>query len=327
MFRQGILAISLLSCISSGLYAVTANDGDITKQFAFAQALADKGEIAQAISAYQSLIRLNPQLPEAYNNLASLYLQQKNTGQAKLILEQGLHAHKGYGRLYESLSAINVAMAREAYSKALQIDLKPATIEIASLSLNKENKQLDAAPVPDVAAKTETAPVLVSNNVAVKPAVTENTENTEKQQTDVAAVNGIKPAIQLPEVSANEKKIPEAKTINTTSEPIEVLLQAWAASWSAQEVDMYLSFYHSQYNPSNGLSLTSWIQSRRERLKKPAWIKVALSDFRIEKNNGKQAIVKFKQAYESNTFSDSSLKRMVLLYTENGWRIFHEKSL
>ncbi|MDH5394836.1 MAG: tetratricopeptide repeat protein [Gammaproteobacteria bacterium] len=323
MFRQGILAISLLSCISSGVYAVTSNNEDITEKFALAQALADKGEIAQAISAYQSLIRQNPQLPEAYNNLASLYLQQKNTEQAKQVLEQGLHAHKGYGRLYESLSAINVAMAREAYSKALQIDLKPATIEIASLSLNEKNKQADTAPAPVVLAKTEPAPILASSKVADKTAVV---ENKEKPGTEAPRVDVIKPDIRLPE-RVNEQNTSKANTISTTSEPIDVLLQAWAASWSAQEVDMYLSFYHSQYNPSNGLTLKTWKQSRRLRLKKPEWIKVALSELNVEKNNGKQAIVKFKQSYESNTFHEISLKRMVLLYTENGWRIFHEKSL
>ena len=75
------------------------------------------------------------------------------------------------------------------------------------------------------------------------------------------------------------------------------------------------------------MSLNGWMQSRRYRLKKPSWIKVALSDFKIEKNTGKQAIVNFKQSYQSNSFHDTSKKQMVLLYTNDGWRIFREKSL
>ena len=111
------------------------------------------------------------------------------------------------------------------------------------------------------------------------------------------------------------------------SKAIEKILQAWSAAWSAQAVDTYLSFYHKQYKPSNGLSRRGWLQSRRYRLKKPDWIKIALSDFNVEKNTGKQAIVNFKQLYQSNSFSDISFKQIVLLYTNNGWRIFREKSL
>lgn len=70
-------------------------------------------------------------------------MQQNKTKKGKHILEQGLYAHKGYGVLYESLTSINVAMAREAYSKALQIDLKPSAIRIASLSLSNNKYQIE----------------------------------------------------------------------------------------------------------------------------------------------------------------------------------------
>jgi tetratricopeptide (TPR) repeat protein len=136
LIKQGILGLALFSFLSSFNIAVAASQDELTKNFLLAQNLAQKGDVDQAIAVYTSLIKTNPQLPEAYNNLAALYLQQKNTKQAKLILEQGLSAHKGYGSLYESLTAINVAMAREAYSKALQIELKSAEITIASLSLS-----------------------------------------------------------------------------------------------------------------------------------------------------------------------------------------------
>jgi murein L,D-transpeptidase YafK len=112
-----------------------------------------------------------------------------------------------------------------------------------------------------------------------------------------------------------------------SEESPEVLLKAWSAAWSAQAPDVYLSFYHKHYKPSNGMSRKSWEQSRRYRLKKPRWIKIALSDFNVLKNTGKQAVVSFKQAYRSNSYRDVSNKQMVLIYTDNGWRIYREKSL
>ncbi len=314
MVRQSFLSIFLLFLFSN--ISFSATDTDLATKFAQAQSLAQKGEIKQAIYAYTALIESNPQLPEAYNNLAALYLKQKNTKQAKHILEKGLYAHKGYGVLYEGLTAINVALAREAYSKALQIELNPSDITIASLAFN-DNKQNRKAII---ISKVE-SPVLVS------------TEQATKSIVDVKSIVEFKSIVEskteskfLDEISdANVERVLARKIENT--ETIETVLHAWSAAWSAQAANMYLSFYHKQYKPSNGMSLNGWMQSRRYRLKKPRWIKIALSDFKVEKNTGKQAIVNFKQSYQSNSFSDISKKQMVLLYTNDGWRIFREKSL
>lgn len=302
--RQRFLVTILLSFFSN--ISFSAVDADLAKKFAQAQSLAQKGEIQQAIYAYTALIQSNPQLPEAYNNLAALYLKQKNTMQAKHILEKGLHAHKGYGVLYESLTAINVAMAREAYSKALQIDLKPLDITIASLSFN-DNKQ-------------SRKPIVISN--ANKPAV-KSQPLVEKPVAESRVASEVKLPNEITRANAEVKQMKKSENIQA----IETVLQAWSAAWSAQAVNMYLSFYHKQYKPSNGMSFNGWKQSRHYRLKKPHWIKIALSDFIIEKNTGKQAIVNFKQSYQSNSFRDESNKQMILLYTNDGWRIFREKSL
>lgn len=277
LLKRVFLLISL-SFLSAPGFVVA---DELQQQFTEAQRLATQGQHAEAIAAYHVIIRSHPQLPEAYNNLAALYLKQKNTKQAKNILEQGLKAHKGYAALYENLTAINVALAREAYSKALQIDLKPSAISITSLSVNKDKNN---SVVPDKVSKPIEAKA-VADVVEEKQEATSNTE------------------------------------------AIGDVLQAWSAAWSAQAVDVYLSFYHTQYKPTNGMTHKSWMQSRRYRLKNPSWIKVALSDFSIEKNTDKQAVVTFKQSYKSNSFQDVSSKQMVLLYTDDGWRIFREKNL
>lgn len=312
MFRNSVLVVVLLSLFSSISLAAADSSAEFEKKFAQAQNLALKGEIEQAITAYTSLIKLNPQHPEIYNNLAALYLKQKNTKQAKHILEQGIYAHKGYGALYESLTAINVAMAREAYSKALQIDLKPADIAITSLSLN-DNK-------PD--RKKSTIVISKTNNPTENKKVLDVKPDVKSKSMVKAKPLG---EVKRTSVANKLKQIPVKREKNT--EAIETILLAWSAAWSAQATDVYLSFYHSHYKPSNGLSRKGWVQSRRLKLKKPKWIKVGLSNFNIERNDGRQAVVKFKQSYQSNTYQDLSSKRMVLLYTESGWRIFQEKSI
>ena len=318
MVRSGILGIALFSLITSISFAAPTNNDELAKKFTEAQNFASQGKITQAIAAYQALIKSNPLVPEAYNNLAALYLKQKDTKQAKFILEQGLYAHKGYGVLYESLTAINVAMARDAYSKALQIDMKPSDINIATLSYEKSNQSRNASKI--VISKVE-APE--KNNIAaVKPVVNDKAvakvnETTVSKPSDTVKRDKV---ITKPTVTAVVKQV-------NNPEAIETVLQAWATAWSAQAVDVYLSFYHQHYKPDNGMSRKAWMQSRRYRLKKPSWIKISLTNFNIEKNTGKQAVVKFQQRYQSNSFRDVSDKQMVLIYTDDGWRIYREKSL
>lgn len=308
MFRNAVLVVFIWSFYSSVSFAVVDSDNEFRQQFTQAQNLAAQGQIAEAITAYQTLIHSNPVFPEAYNNLAALYLLQNSTKEAKRILEQGLHAHKGYGALYDSLTAINVALARKAYSKALQIDLKPLPINISSLSL------LDSESQPKQ--NTKVIPKID------KPVIKEKKLSEEKvvpQTQTIKKTSEIKPAAKIQEENNLQLK---AENI----QPVEKVLQAWSAAWSAQAVDMYLSFYHKQYKPVSGLSRKGWVQSRRYRLKKPQWIKVGLSDFNIKKQSKTHAVVNFKQVYQSNTFTDVSYKQVVLLNTDDGWRIFREKN-
>lgn len=293
MRRLGVLLVSVLT-LANSVSALAAGENEIATRFSQAQAWVKQGQAERAIQAYQSIINTNPDIPEAYNNLAALYLKQNKIKQAKSILEQGLTAHKGYGALYEGLSAINIALAKEAYSKALQIDLKPDNIVIADLALsaNSREKSSTRYVVSAVSSKTH----------HIKP------DNREQNKPPVS---------------------PENKSLlnETASKEIEILLQAWSTAWSAQAVDIYLSFYHPQYLPASNVSKRRWEKSREIRLKTPKWIKVNLDDIKITMQPDNQAIVNFKQTYQSNSFMDVSYKQMVLHNTDNGWQIFREKSL
>ena len=314
MLKKALLAVVLLSLFLSSNFVTAASKADLAQKFSEAQRLSSQGNIAQAITAYQALILENPLLPEAYNNLAALYLKQNSTKQAKYILEQGLHAHNGYGVLYESLTAINIALAKEAYSKALQIDLKPANIEISSLSLKDNKTQIkNTIVISQIEKPTEDKLVVVNEIIQPAGEILRSNRVIEKEN----KTN-----------QADKKQIPNNSEIKVKStEEIEKMLLAWSAAWSAQAVDIYLSFYHNQYQPKNGLSRKGWVQSRRYRIKKPRWINVELSNIVYKQKTNKQAVVNFKQSYQSNSFRDVSEKQMVLLYTEQGWKIFREKSI
>lgn len=287
MLRNAARFMVTLLFLFNSQFSFAAPPPQFVAQFSEAQRLTTEGNISEAISLYTTIILKNTHLPEAYNNLAALYLKQKKIKLAKQTLEKGLLAHKGYGSLYESLAAINVAMARDAYSKALQIDLKSSELSIPSLALQQK--------------------ITKKNPTVVKPIQTA--------------------------VLTNKKKVNLLRSEGNTALPkkyhsdIKKTLQAWSVAWSAQAVDLYLSFYHEQYKPSNGLSKKAWLQSRRYRLNKPRWIEVVLSNVEIQQLSNNQVTVTFRQKYRSNSFSDISKKQVVLLKTDDGWKIFREKSI
>lgn len=319
MLRQGVLIAFLMTLLSHALFAEDNNTRELSQLFQKAENHAKQGQLNQAIDIYEALIKQHPLLPEAYNNLAALYLKQNKPKQAKSVLEQGLHAHKGYGALYESLTAINVAMARDAYSKALQIDLKPAEVAIEILAFNDDQqRKTNNAIVNSTEETTEPVETTIASEPVAEPVV----EKTDPRPAPPIVTSAIKPAPVV--------KTPVEVTVSTVpvkKEAVEIVIQAWAAAWSAQAVDMYLSFYHDQYRAENGMSRKNWEKLRRTRIKKPEWIKVTISDYQLERSDSKQAVVTFKQHYESNGYADVTSKRMVLLYTNNGWQIFQETSL
>ncbi len=104
-------------------------------------------------------------------------------------------------------------------------------------------------------------------------------------------------------------------------------LKGWASAWSAQEVELYLSFYAPDFRPAKGMSRGRWEQQRSVRLRRPAWVKVSLNSFQVQPAEGGLARVRFLQHYQSNTYRDKTWKEVLLKSSPEGWRILSERSL
>ena len=108
---------------------------------------------------------------------------------------------------------------------------------------------------------------------------------------------------------------------------ILLTLEGWASAWSAQQVDLYLSFYASEFKPATGISRSRWQQQRSTRLRRPAWVKVTLDDFTIQPTEQGRAKVRFLQHYQSDNYRDKTRKEVLLKSSAEGWRIVSERSL
>lgn len=103
------------------------------------------------------------------------------------------------------------------------------------------------------------------------------------------------------------------------------LVSAWADAWSEGRVEEYLSFYSSEFQPANGLSLRQWRASRAERLSSPQYIRVSITALELEVLGADRLSAVFFQNYRSESFEDTVRKRLDLGLEDGRWRILRER--
>ena len=72
----------------------------------------------EAVAAFRSLTEDFPELPEPYNNLAVIYAERGQYGQARDALETAVRNNPRYATAQENLGDVYIQLAREAYSRA-----------------------------------------------------------------------------------------------------------------------------------------------------------------------------------------------------------------
>ncbi len=268
--------------------------------FERARSLEAAGKVEAAMAAYRRLIDAHPDLPEPYNNLAVLHARRGELEQARRLLQQALETHASYAAVYRNLRTVNVELARDSYIKALELKTGPHRIEVESLAAIV--RPAPAAPRPP-APEPPPAPAAVAAATAAPPAP--------------SPVPAPQPAA-APAAAAAPMPVPQE---------VADTLQAWAAAWSARDPDLYLSFYDESFRPPRGLDRAAWEARRRERLRRPAWIRVTLSDLRVERLDSDRVRLRLRQRYEADRYADTSIKRFVLWRRPGGWRIVREATL
>lgn len=334
-------------------------DNSLQGRFLLSTALAGSGRTEEAIGILEDLIKAYPERPEPYNNLAALYAAQGDFETAKQVLERAIRTNESYATVYDNLSTVYVEMARSSYAKALRVK-KSAPPELDLLTRLNDSGPMQVAAATPAATPSQPMPAAVAApSVPAKTAVAAAPEPAEPPATAAdthpkpAAVPVAAKAPGAPEPAPVATKAPAAKPETVppaaaappavpaaAAEPVRPVadtnhdrqaviaaLQRWAGAWSAQEVDDYLSAYGPEFKPDDNLSRARWEAVRRNRLKRPEWIEVQLSDFDIDVVEDGRAVVQLAQEYRSNTFGDRTLKRFELVRYDGAWRIRSEETL
>ncbi|MBI1174941.1 MAG: tetratricopeptide repeat protein [Sideroxydans sp.] len=291
--------------------------------------LTEQGKTGDAIHIFTSLTEDYPELPEPYNNLAVLYAGQGQYDKARVALEMAIRTHPSYATAHENLGDIYAKMASQAYDRALQLD-RSNTSTKTKLALIKELFSSDHSRAgthnvatgtvnvakPQPAAETPAAPVVTPVAVAAAPVV----EPVPAKPVAAPAPAPAKPVAAEPAPA----KVAAAKPAATNSADVLKSVHDWAAAWSAKNVKKYLSFYAPDFDTPGNESRSAWEAVRHDRLSKPKYIHVKISDASVKFTDDTHATVTFRQEYRASHLSSSASKTLLMVKSGGKWLILKE---
>lgn len=277
---------------------------DVQAQFLKGVILSRMGKREDAIALFEKLTQNYPDYPEPYNNLAVLYAEQGQFDKARQVLEMAINTNSSYATAHRNLGDIYAKMASDAYDKALQVDRSKAqsTPRLALIGT-----------IPAPGAKRAATNVAL-NTVPPKPAPV-------MPKSVVTPIPPPKPSAPPPPVVKPASAQPAVNSQKAVLETVE----AWANAWSAKDVGAYLAFYATDFKTPNGESRAEWAKGRKERISRPASIRVKVESPRIKMQNG-AATVAFRQEYKAGGVVKYTRKTLHLRQVNEKWRIVKEEA-
>ena len=103
-------------------------------------------------------------------------------------------------------------------------------------------------------------------------------------------------------------------------------VEQWRQAWSSKNVAAYLASYESKFTLT-GLGRAEWQAQRTDRIRRPASIRVTVSELQMAMEGDSAVAVSFIQKYESPTFKESGRKLLVFGNHNDQWLIREESFL
>ncbi|MEY4729340.1 MAG: hypothetical protein RL020_498 [Pseudomonadota bacterium] len=326
---------------------LTSKPKDAQGRFLKGLILTEQKKPNEAIAVFTTLTEDYPELPEPYNNLAVLYASQGQYDKAKTALELAIHTHPSYATAHENLGDIYAQLASRAYDKALQLD-RTNTAAQNKLVVIKELFGGRTNSAVAVTAPVKTPPLVVATAPVVAPPVVKAPEPTKvaivtppppaptvaptavpvvvtPAPTQVAVVAPPKPTA-APVVVPPPAVVQPPKAGEGSEDDVVSAVLAWSKSWSDQDVNGYLGHYAAEFTPDGGQSKGEWETARKDRIARPSFIKVTVSDTKVVMNDANTATISFRQTYNSNTLKSQNSKTLRMVKSGGKWLIAKEQA-
>lgn len=282
---------------------------------------AQQNQTDKAIACLITLVKLHPDMLEAYNNLGVLYASKNQQEEAKRWFSLALQRQPTLWTLHQNLQSLQADMARQAYARALQTELplKDAAPKLTLLAATS----IKNVPHTQVTNKAPEASVVAKSPIGAKKpvAVVADTPGQTTTPQVAAAKSTLGSAISS---DTGSTKTAKATALDdATRQQILEAVQAWAQAWRTQNMTSYLAAYTPDYTPGEGRNRSAWEAERTARIAGRQFIRVKVSNFTFD-NTGTQVIARFTQTYESDNIQSTSRKRLEFVRLEGLWKIARE---
>ena len=262
------------------------------------QCLYQNEEIESAEKYYRLALQLNPRVSQAL-----LKMSQINFDKQKFL------SARAYIQRYEEIAPHN--------AKTLLLAIKIEN-ELGDQDASSSYQLLLKNSFPDSNELTELQNIKTVGNEKIR--------KKEKVVENLAE--------QIPVIDREVKQKPIPKDISenniqknnvTNEQAIRSFVNQWANAWADQNVDKYLASYSKEFMPLKGKSRKRWQKERTERLLVPSFIKITLSNLKIDMRGNNYARVGFVQSYQSDTYKDKARKELLVEKTGDEWLIVQEQ--
>ena len=288
-------------------------DAEPNLQLLHCVAQANQNQTDKAIACFTALVKLRPDMLEAYNNLGVLHASLGQHEEAKRWLTAGIQRVPSLWVVHQNLQSLQSDLSRRAYARALQSEL-PLKENFAKLTM------LATTPLANPVKTAETTGVTPASLPGAPPVP------------PVAKVDN-KPVQAEPPATKPESKSavkPDSKPENHPSEVdaatgqlIQTAVESWAKAWSAQNMTAYFAAYSPEFTPYKLPSRAAWEAERTSRIVGRKFIRVSVRNFSYERV-GSKVVVRFSQIYESDNISSTQRKRLDMVLHKGLWKIARE---
>ncbi len=204
--------------------------------------------------------------------------------QAATLLQQAVRIDPYYASGYENLGDMYALLANEAYNKAVSLDEMRTGLP-AKLAMIQQ----------------------------IFPDGASGISRTERKAPATTSARPASPAAEAqPQLHS-----PQALTI-----AVEHAVKDWAAAWASQSLPRYFAAYSDQFKPLKG-SLAAWKAERSARIQDKGFIKVDISDLKVQ-INGNRATATFRQRYTADNYQSNDRKTLELQREGDKWLITRE---
>lgn len=153
--------------------------------------------------------------------------------------------------------------------------------------------------------------------------VTSLSKESNSQRSSNGASNAPqRQATSAPAMTATREQSP---TASGKESALRQAIQQWSQTWSAQNMAPYLGMYASDFEPPKGLSRTSWVKQRTQRITSKKSIRHEIENLTLQ-IQASQATVRFTQIYQDERLRSIDRKTMHWVWRDGQWLITREST-